>query len=286
MASTPGCSSLPALRAVVLFSVYPLLRGIYLGFTDAQAGLNVTTTSPASPTTATCCGDDLFWESFRIGLIWAFGVTVLQFLAALGLALLLNLDLQAALAGPDPRAGAVGDAAGGRRHHVAAGLHPRRRPSTASSGRSGFAGTINWLGDFSTALPAVIVVGVWAGMPQTTITLLAGLQRCPRNCTRRRRSTAPVAGGGSARHAARAAAGDRRHHHAQLHLELQLVRPGLRADRRRPGRQDDAADALRLHEAFRYGHFGYAAAMGNVMVDRRRPVPRRLPPRPQAGRPE
>jgi multiple sugar transport system permease protein len=38
---------------------------------------------------------------------------------------------------------------------------------------------INWLGDFSLALPAVIVVGVWAGMPQTTIALLAGLQSIP-----------------------------------------------------------------------------------------------------------
>ena len=33
-----------------------------------------------------------------------------------------------------------------------------------------------WLNDFKWALPAVIVVGVWAGMPQTTVALLAGLQ--------------------------------------------------------------------------------------------------------------
>jgi multiple sugar transport system permease protein len=37
----------------------------------------------------------------------------------------------------------------------------------------------NWLGDFDTALAAVIVVGVWVGMPQTTVTLLAGLQQIP-----------------------------------------------------------------------------------------------------------
>jgi hypothetical protein len=35
---------------------------------------------------------------------------------------------------------------------------------------------INFLGNFSTALPAVIVVGIWVGMPMTTVTLLAGLQ--------------------------------------------------------------------------------------------------------------
>ena len=32
---------LPALVPVVLFSVVPLIEGIYLGFTDAKAGLNV-----------------------------------------------------------------------------------------------------------------------------------------------------------------------------------------------------------------------------------------------------
>ena len=37
--------------------------------------------------------------------------------------------------------------------------------------------TTNWLGTFETALPAVIVVGIWVGMPQTTITLLAALQQ-------------------------------------------------------------------------------------------------------------
>src|SRR5262249_60684213 len=35
---------------------------------------------------------------------------------------------------------------------------------------------VNWLGDFSSALPAVIVVGVWAGLAPTTIALLGGLQ--------------------------------------------------------------------------------------------------------------
>ena len=34
---------LPALLPVLLLSVYPLLRGISLGFTDARAGLNVDT---------------------------------------------------------------------------------------------------------------------------------------------------------------------------------------------------------------------------------------------------
>ncbi|WP_308282996.1 carbohydrate ABC transporter permease [Pseudonocardia nigra] len=103
-------------------------------------------------------------------------MTILQFAAGLGLALLLNLDLRLrwlartlALipwAMPpviiaimwrlllNPNYGAVNEGLRGL----------------------GFDADVNWLGEFSTALPAVIVVGVWAGLPQTSITLLAGLQ--------------------------------------------------------------------------------------------------------------
>ena len=128
-------------------------------------------------------------------------------------------------------------------------------------------GTTNWLGDFKTALPAVIVVGVWAGMPQTTIVLLAGLQSVPEEL----HEAAAIDGAGAAavlaRHPAGAAAGHRRDHDARLDLELQLVRPRLRADRRRTGRQDDAADAVRLQRGVPLRKpRGLAAAMGNVMV--------------------
>ncbi len=36
---------------------------------------------------------------------------------------------------------------------------------------------IDWLGNASIALPAVILVGVWVGIPQNTIMSLAGLQQ-------------------------------------------------------------------------------------------------------------
>ena len=51
---------------------------------------------------------------------------------------------------------------------------------------------VNWLGDFSTALPAVIVVGVWVG--HAADHRAAARRACSRSrpsCTRRRRSTAP-----------------------------------------------------------------------------------------------
>jgi multiple sugar transport system permease protein len=56
---------------------------------------------------------------------------------------------------------------------------PNAGPLNAALGAAGLPDDVNWLADFSTALPAVIVVGVWVGMPQTTVTLLAGLQQIP-----------------------------------------------------------------------------------------------------------
>src|SRR6185436_8779356 len=71
-----------------------LLRGIYLGFTDARAGRNVDISFTGLENYRRLLTDDLFWSSFRIGLVWALAVTVLQFLLALGLAQLLNQQLR------------------------------------------------------------------------------------------------------------------------------------------------------------------------------------------------
>ena len=85
---------LPSLIPVVLFSVYPLLNGIWLGFTDAQAGFQVAYRFNGLDNYVRLLQDDVFWNSFKIGLVWAFSVTTLQFLLALGLALLLNAGLR------------------------------------------------------------------------------------------------------------------------------------------------------------------------------------------------
>src|SRR5262245_12593891 len=81
---------LPALLPVLLLSVYPLIRGIALGFTDARAGLHVETNFVGFDNFTKLLHNGLFWDSFRIGVIWTLSVTILQFVFALGLALLLN----------------------------------------------------------------------------------------------------------------------------------------------------------------------------------------------------
>lgn len=258
---------LPALLPVVLFSVYPLVQGILLGFTDAKAGLNQTVAFNGIENYARLAGNELFWRSFRIGLVWAFGVTLLQFFAALGLALLLNLDLKfrgvaRTLALVPWAIPPVIIAIMWRLM-----LNPSYGPVNEGLRSVGLPGDINWLGSFATALPAVIVVGVWAGMPQTTITLLAGLQSVPREL-----------------HEAAAIDGSNTWQRF-WHVTLPALRPIIIAittldliwnfnsfalvfvlTAGGPGGQTMLPMLFAYNEAFRYGNFGYAAAMGNVMV--------------------
>jgi len=69
--------------------------GSNLGFTDSQAGLGLTTHFVGLENFRKLLHDRLFLESFKIGLIWAFAVTAIQFVLALGLALLLSSKLRA-----------------------------------------------------------------------------------------------------------------------------------------------------------------------------------------------
>lgn len=259
---------LPALAPVVFLSVVPLLNGIYLGFTDARAGLNQDTHLNGLDNYAELLGNTLFWDSFKIGLIWAFGVTILQFFAALGLAALLNLNLRlrwlartlamVPWAMPPVIVGIMWQLV----YHPDAGL------VNEALYRVGLENlTHNWLGDFSTALPAVIVVGVWAGMPQTTIVLLAGLQGVPQEV----HEAAAVDGAGAFRRF--------------WSVTLPQLRPVIVAitsldfiwnfnsfglvyvlTAGGPGGKTMLPMLFAYEEAFSFGHFGKAAAMGNAMV--------------------
>ncbi|MFL6121059.1 carbohydrate ABC transporter permease [Actinophytocola sp.] len=258
---------LPALVPVVLLSVYPLVQGILLGFTGAKAGLNQPVIFTGLDNYTTLLGNDLFWSSFRIGLVWAFGVTILQFLASLGLALLLNLDLRLrwlarTLALVPWAMPPVVIAIMWRMM-----LNPTYGPVNDALRTLGLPGNINWLGDFSTALPAVIVVGVWAGMPQTTVTLLAGLQSVSADL----HEAAAIDGAGVWQRF--------------WHVTLPALRPVIFAitsldliwnfnsfalvfvlTAGGPGGKTMLPALFAYNEAFKYGNFGYAAAMGNVMV--------------------
>ncbi|MBN6042150.1 carbohydrate ABC transporter permease [Amycolatopsis sp. 195334CR] len=170
---------MPSLIPILVLSVAPLVIGIALAFTDARLVRNPDYAFTGLDNFGKLVGNDLFWDSLRIGLIWTVGVTVLQLAASMGLALLLNSGLKLegltrVLALVPWAMPPVVVAIMWQMIYSANG-----GPLNAFLGEVGLPDDINWLGDFATALPAVIVVGVWVGMPQTTVTLLAGLQQIP-----------------------------------------------------------------------------------------------------------
>ncbi|MBL1103639.1 sugar ABC transporter permease [Streptomyces sp. 5-8] len=258
---------LPALVPILVLSVGPLLYGILLAFTDAQSGRTAATRWIGALNFRDLLHDTLFWESFRIGLVWAVGVTVPQFLLALGLALLLDQDLRlrglaralaiVPWAMPEVVVGIMWRLV----YNPDAGvLNETLRDLGLGDGR-------DWLSGLATALPAVIVVGVWAGLPQTTVALLAGLQNVPREL----HEAAAVDGAGAWRRF-RAVTWPALRPVALAITALNLIW-NLNSfalvyvlTSGGPGGKTRLPMLFAYEEAFRYGQFGYAAAMGCVLV--------------------
>ncbi|TQS22503.1 carbohydrate ABC transporter permease [Microbispora sp. KK1-11] len=249
---------LPALVPVLIFSVGPLVYGILLAFTDARSGRNTETSFVGLENFAELLSDGDFWESFRIGMIWGLSVTVLQFLASLGLALLLNQDLR--LRGVARVLAVVPWAM----PPVVVGLMWRLVYHPDAGLLNGlFGSNVDWLHDFSLALPAVIVVGVWTGMPQTTVVLLAGLQSVPRELY----EAVSVDGAGPWRRFWNVTLPQLRPvivaitsldfvwNINQFSLVYVLTQGG-------PGGRTRLPMLFAYEEAFRYGFFGYAATLG------------------------
>ena len=259
---------IPALLPILVLSVAPLARGIYLGFTDSRAGLGVPTHFIGLDNFRTLIHDQLFVDSFKIGLIWAGSVTAIQFCLALGLALLLSQPLHGRWLARSlalvpwamppvvvaimwklvfqPQAGVLNELL--RRGHL---------PGS----------TTDWLSSFSWALPAVIVVGVWAGMPQTTVALLAGLQSIQDDL-----------------HEAAAVDGATTWQRFRT-ITLPQLRPVIIAitsldfiwnfnsfglvyvlTEGGPAGKTQLPMLFAYNQAFKYGEFGYASALGNAMV--------------------
>jgi multiple sugar transport system permease protein len=259
---------IPALLPIVILSVAPLARGIYLAFTDARAGLDVPTNFIGLDNFRELIHDDLFINSFKIGLIWAVTVTGLQFFCALGLALLLSQNLHGrwlarslALvpwAMPPVVVGIMWKLV----YQPQAGVLNEVLRRTNLPGEN-----IDWLSSLSWALPAVIVVGVWAGMPQTTIALLAGLQSIPDEL-----HEAAAVDGASGWHRFRT-------------ITLPQLRPVIIAitsldfiwnfnsfglvyvlTEGGPAGKTELPMLFAYNQAFKYGEFGYASALGCAMV--------------------
>ncbi|GAA4066350.1 carbohydrate ABC transporter permease [Nonomuraea soli] len=253
---------LPALVPVVLFSVGPLLYGIALAFTDARAGRNVEYGFNGLDNFTRLMGDGAFWQAMVTGLIWAVSVTVLTFLFGLGLALLLNENLRfrgfARVLAVVPWA----------MPPVVIGLMWRMVYHADAGILNGILGTdIDWLADFTFVLPAIILMGVWSGMPQTTVVLLAGLQNVPAELY----EAGKIDGAGSWQRfrnitlpqlkpvIVAITSLDFVWNFNQFSLIWVLTQGG-------PGGRTTLPMVFAYQEAFRYGRFGSAAAFGVVIM--------------------
>lgn len=168
---------LPSLTVLALVIVYPVLDGIRISL------MRMKLTSTAGPRYVGLDNyldlfqDDKFWFTLRTTAIWTLANVVAQLVLGLALAVLLNEQLKA------------------RGLYRSIALIPYIVPSVAAAliwrwMYDGSAGIVNavllrigvidsyqqWLGEISTALPAVIIESVWKGTPFVMILLLAGLQ--------------------------------------------------------------------------------------------------------------
>jgi multiple sugar transport system permease protein len=257
---------LPVILLVTVFSLFPLLRGIYLGFTDYRLGDPISFNGIENY--IQLFNDEYFWNSFKIGMVWTVLVTGLQVVLGLGLALLLNNKIKFAAfytililipwATPpiirgilwrqmyEPNTGAV--------NIIFSDLGIISEP-------------INWLSDFAYVIPAVIVAGVWGEISKAAIFLLAGLQTISNDLYE-----ASKIDGANA-------------WNQIWHISLPLLRPVLAAiisltfmwnfntfgivwvlTQGGPGGMTRLPMLAAYEEGFRYGYIGYAAAIGNVMV--------------------
>ncbi|MCG3157217.1 MAG: L-arabinose transport system permease protein AraP [bacterium] len=257
---------LPVIVPVLLFSIIPLARGIYLGFTDYRLG------DPPHfngwDNYVQLVRDTFFWQSFRVGMLWTLAVTAGQVMLGLLLAMLLNTRIRftsiyailmlAPWAMPPIIRGIVWR----QIYDMDAGWL-----NAALSSLGVIAKPVNWLASFEFAIPAVIVAGIWGEIPKAAVFLLAGLQSISADLY----EAARLDGAGAGREF--------------LHITLPMLAPVLAAiisltfmwnfntfglvwvlTQGGPGGLTRLPMLAAYEEAFRYGYVGYAAAIGNVMV--------------------
>ena len=258
---------LPAFVPIFVFSVAPLVQGIYMGFTNYELGGGAAR-FVGLENFRFMLTDYLFWDSFKIGAIWTLAVTAGEVGLGFILASLLNAKLPGqALArvlvlAPWAIPPVIKGLMWRLIYHPDAGLL-----NNALRGAGILEQPINWLTSYTWALPAVVVVGIWASLPTTTIVLLAGLQSIPHEL----REAAAIDGAAS---------------WAQFkNVTLPLMRPVLTSitalqmmwnfnsfglvfvlTEGGPSGSTRLPMLFAYEEAFRFGNLAYSSALGTAMV--------------------
>lgn len=257
---------LPALIPVLLLSLVPLVRGVYLGFTDYRLGDPIRFNGLENY--ARMLKDVYFWQSFRVGFVWTIVVTAGQVVLGLGLALLLRRKMRftslysALMLVPWAMPPIIRGIVWRQVYDPDAGILNALLLRIGAIHQN-----VNWLSSFELVIPAVIVAGVWGEIPKAAVFLLAGLQSIPADLY----EAARIDGAGSWREF--------------TSITLPMLTPVMAAvvslsfmwnfntfgivwvlTQGGPGGLTRLPMLAAYEEAFRYGYVGYAAAIGNVMV--------------------
>ncbi len=260
--------ALPTFITLFFLSIVPLTQAIWTAFTDSVAGLNVEIKFIGFENFRRLSQDTLFWASFKIGVVWAVSVTLLALVLGFGLALLLNQKLRflgfmrvlslVPWAMPPVIVAIMWNIL----------LRPTSGPIDGVLEFLHIPGAkTDWLGNFNTAFPTVILIGAWVAMPIITVSILAAIQSIPVEMVE-----ASIIDGANALQrfrfitvpAVRAittalVALNIIWNFSSFGLVYVLTAGG-------PGGKTFVPALFAYNEAFKYGNFGYAASMGVVMA--------------------
>jgi ABC-type sugar transport system permease subunit len=167
---------LPALLHLIAFKFYPMLEAFRLSF--YQYDLMSPPLFHGLENYRSVWNNPLFHQSFWVSAKYMFGVSIPEWFLALALALLLNRRLpgrsliRLAYFFPIAMSQIV----------VALVWKFMYNPLGVVNTLLGYVGVgrINWLATEETALPALILIGIWRGIPLFGVIYLAGLQAIPR----------------------------------------------------------------------------------------------------------
>lgn len=167
----------PLIAGVLIVSVVPTLMAAATAFTDLELGLDFQWRYIGLENFTKAFTNPLFLSSFRIGAVWALAVTLLSMI--LGFVLSLIIDRRKWYS---PMLKILGVFPWALSPVIVAIIW-----EILLNPNSGFingmlrkfnlpGGNINFLGDFNLALPTVIVIGAWIGIPVMTVTFLASFK--------------------------------------------------------------------------------------------------------------
>lgn len=172
-----GIAIFPLVFGVIVISVIPTIVALGSSFTNIVLGLNVKWKFVGFHNFIAAFHNSLFVESFKIGFIWSFSVTLIALIVGLICVVLIN---QREWYSPLLKFSAM----------IPWAMSPVAIAIIWQFLLDPSSGPINWflkllhlpgrnlslLGDFNTAFPVVIVIGAWVSVPVIVISLLASFK--------------------------------------------------------------------------------------------------------------